>query len=443
METFEKYESNVRSYCREYPVVFKYAKNDTLIDENGREYLDFFCGAGAVNYGHNNPYIKEKLIEYLRDDGILHALDMYTTAKREFIEYFQDRVLKPRGYDYKIQFTAPTGTNAVEAALKLARKVKGASCVFALMGAFHGMTLGSLSATTDRASRNGAGISLSGVTHVPAPYMFPGFDTLKYIETLINDDHSGSDKPAAVILEPVQVDGGVYPLDPGWLRGLRALCDEYGILLIADDIQAGSARTGRFFSFERAGIVPDIVALSKSIGGYGLPFSLVLLKPELDLWSPGEHTGTFRGNQLAFIAAKAGLEYMLEHGIEAETRRKGEIVGSYLKNEICPLDSRIGVRGLGLLWGIDLGAIPGAAKAMVGECFRNGLIIERAGRQNSVLKLMPPLVIGDERLRFGLDIIKKSLKTVLDIHDDTVTHGRDSSIAEYSLRNKILPLFIT
>lgn len=412
---FEQYESEVRSYCRNYPVVFEYAKNEFMRDEAGREYIDFFCGAGALNYGHNNDYIKEKLIDYLKEDRIIHSLDMYTTAKRDFIECLQEKLLKPRGYDYKVQFTGPTGTNAVEAALKLARKVKGRPGVFALMGAFHGMTLGSLSLTTDADSRAGAGVQLTDVVHIPAPYMFPDFDTINYIETILTDDHSGIAKPAAFVIEAVQSDGGIYPLDVEYLKRLRDLCDRHDILLIVDDIQAGSSRSGSFFSFERAGIVPDMVTLSKSIGGYGMPFSVVLLKPELDIWAPGEHNGTFRGNQIAIVAAKAGLEFMLENHIEDETKRKGAMVEKFLKEEIFPMDERLEIRGIGLMWGIDFNKMPNPAmsKALISKCFENGLIAERAGRGNNVLKIMPPLVIKDENLMKGLEILKASLKELL------------------------------
>ena len=414
-DVFETYESNVRSYIRSFPAVFEYAKGSTLIDENGRSYVDFFCGAGACNYGHNNDYIKEKLIRYLQEDRIIHALDMGTTAKREFIRFYEENILRPRGYDYKIQFPAPTGTNAVEAALKIARKATGRRGVFALMGAFHGMTLGSLACTTDADSRAAAGIELPGVTHVPAPYMFPEMDTLKYIETLLTDDHSGSDKPAAFILEAVQVDGGVYPLPAEYLRGLRELLTRHGVLMIVDDIQAGSCRTGRYFSFEHAGIVPDIVTVSKSAGGYGIPFAMTLLKPELDVLHPGDHTGTFRGNQLAFVAAKAGVEYYLNHDMDREVQRKGAVMEKFLREEIAPLDSRLAIRGVGLLWGIDFNAMPdpSVSKAVMQACFRNGLIAERAGRGNNLLKLMPPLVVTDEELRKGLEILRGAMREVL------------------------------
>ena len=221
---------------------FVKAKGSIQTDENGKEYIDFFCGSGALNYGHNNPYIKEKVVEYLQNDGVMHALDMYTKPKREFIEYFENEVIRPRGFDYKIQFVGPTGTNAVEAALKLARKVKKRNNVFALMGAFHGMTLGSLALTTNADSRKGAGVPLYNVTHIPAPYMFPELDTVAYMERLITDDHSGVEKPAAIILETTQADGGIYVLPDEWLRRVRALCDKYDILMIVDDVQVGASR---------------------------------------------------------------------------------------------------------------------------------------------------------------------------------------------------------
>ena len=413
-EPFEQYESEVRSYCRNFPTVFVSAKGSIQKDETGREYIDFFCGSGALNYGHNNPYIKRKVVEYLENDGVLHALDMYTAPKRDFIEYFEQNVIRARGFDYKIQFVGPTGTNAVEAALKLARKVKKRQNVFALMGAFHGMTLGSLALTTNADSRAGAGVPLNNVTHVPAPYMFPGLDTVEYMERLITDDHSGVEKPAAIILETTQAVGGIYVLPTEWLQRVRALCDKHDILMIVDDVQVGCGRTGWFFSFERAGITPDIVTMSKSIGGYGMPFAITLLKPELDLWKPGEHNGTFRGYQLSLVAAKAGLEYMLNEHVEDAVREREQIVAKFMREEIETIDSRIATRGIGLLWGVDFGAFEGdVAKAVISEAFKNGLIVERVGRRDSVVKVMPELKVPLETLEKGLQILAQSIRNVV------------------------------
>ena len=413
-EIFETFESNVRSYCRSFPTVFTRAKGAIMQDEDGKEYIDFFAGAGALNFGHNPDEMVRRVCDYLQNDGIVHSMDMYTAPKREFLEYFHDRILAPRGLDYKIQFAGPTGTNAVECATKLARKVKGRENIFAFMGAFHGMTLGSLALTTDRCSRDGAGQILPNVTHIPAPYMFPELDTIAYMERLLTDDHSGVEKPAAIILETIQADGGIYVFDSQWLRDLRALCDKYDILLIVDDIQVGCGRGGYFFSFERAGIVPDMVTMSKSIGGFGMPMSIVLMKPELDQWEPGQHTGTFRGNQLSLVAGKAGLEVMAETDLLENVRRKAQIVENFLKTEILPLDKRITYRGIGLIWGVDFDAFDkDMTKPLIAACFKNGLIVERVGRDNDVLKLMPPLVISDELLLKGLNILKQSLTEIL------------------------------
>ncbi len=412
---FEKYESGVRSYCRSFPTVFEKAQGSILTDAQGKEYIDFFSGAGGVNYGHNNPYIINKMTEYLASGGVIHSLDMYTVKKEEFISYFQENILKPKGFDYKIQFAGPTGTNAVEAALKLARKYTGRTNVFAFMGAFHGMTMGSLALTTDQSSRDAAGLPLIGVTHIPAPYMFENLDTIEYMDTIITDDHSGVEKPAAIILESVQADGGIYAFDVDWLKALRALCDKHDILLILDDIQAGCGRSGNFFSFERAGIIPDIVTVSKSIGGVGMPMALVLYKPELDIWSPGEHTGTFRGNQLSMVAAKAALEVFVNDNIAEKTEHSQMVMEKYLKENILTIDERISVRGIGLIWGVDLSKLGGdeLTRKVMQNCFEKGLVMERVGRNNAVMKLMPPLVIEDDLLIKGLDILKEVLVDLL------------------------------
>ncbi|MEK5406516.1 diaminobutyrate--2-oxoglutarate transaminase [Paenibacillus sp. FSL W8-0439] len=413
MNTFETLESNVRSYCRSFPVVFNKAKNDVMYTEAGEGYIDFFAGAGALNYGHNNDFMKNRLLDYLTSDRIMHGLDMYTTAKQEFIESFSERILRPKGLNYKLQFCGPTGTNAVEAALKLARKVKKRNGVFAFMGAFHGMSLGSLSITSNNSMRESAGVPLNNVTFIPYNSTFNGMDTILYMEQLLTDTHSGVEKPAAIILETIQAEGGINIADNEWLRDLRQLCDDHDILLIADDIQVGCGRVGSFFSFERAGIVPDMVVLSKSISGYGLPMSLLLLKPELDIWSPGEHNGTFRGNQLAFVGAKAALEFRDTVGLEAQVKEKEAFVQQFLREHIQTMDPLIEIRGLGLIWGIDVTHLGEAfAKEVATLCFSKGLIIERAGRNDTVLKIMPALTISMENLSKGCNIIKESMAQV-------------------------------
>lgn len=409
---FENLESNVRSYCRTFPAVFERALGSELWDEEGRRFIDFFSGAGALNYGHNNPAIKKPVVDYLMSDSVLHALDMHTVAKREFLETFAERILDPRGLSYRVQFTGPTGTNAVEAALKIVRRASGRTTVCAFTGGYHGMSLGALAVTANLESRAAAGVPLGNAVFCPyATDSATWQASLATLETMLCDGHSGTDKPAAVILETVQGEGGVNPAPAEWLRGVEALCRAHDVLLIVDDVQAGCYRTGTFFSFEESGIRPDVVVLSKSIGGLGFPMSLVLMRPELDLLRPGEHTGTFRGNQIAFVAGKAALEFAHEHKLEEAVQARATQVREFLQAHVRPLDERISVRGRGLIWGIDLARCggPAVAKAVGQDCFTNGLIIERAGRADTVLKIMPPLTIDSAVLESGLRILEAAL----------------------------------
>jgi diaminobutyrate-2-oxoglutarate transaminase len=409
---FEERESNVRSYARVFNDVFDRAKGAVVYSESGTEYIDFFAGAGTLNYGHNNDYIKGKLIDYLTADGIVHSLDMNTVAKREFLETFYDTVLKPSKLDYKVQFCGSTGTNAVEAAFKLARKVTGRTGIFSFMGAYHGVSLGSLAATGNREKRRAAGLPLAEVTFLPFPHGFMAtFDTIRYIEQILTDTHSGIDVPAAIVVETIQAEGGVIVATTEWLRRLRKLCDDFGILLICDDIQVGCGRTGPFFSFERAGVVPDLVTLSKSISGYGGPMSLLLMKPHLDVWSPGEHNGTFRGHQLSFVGAKAALELRRSCNLQREVEVREAFLKEFLEKEIVPLREGLRVRGTGMIWGIDFSGCGGApiADAVASRCFELGLMIEKAGRDDTVIKILPPLIIEMDLLEKGCSIIQRAI----------------------------------
>lgn len=412
MSIFEERESQVRSYCRSFPSVIAKARGAVEYNEAGERFIDFFAGAGALNYGHNNPYIKEKLMAYLAEDNVIHALDFHTVAKREFLQTFTDKILAPKGLDYRVQFCGPTGTNSVETALKLARKNTGRMNVIAFHGAFHGMTQGALSVTGSSHYRDNIEPVLTHTTFMPYGFN-ESFDTIAYLRSVLTDSSSGIQKPAAIILETVQAEGGVCPAPIKWLQDLRAVCDEFGIIMIVDDIQVGCGRAGGgFFSFEQAGIVPDMVTLSKSISGFGLPMALLLIKPELDIWNPGEQSGTFRGNQLSFIGAKAGIEYFCDHDIPAQVEAKHKIIADFVAKEILPLDDSFSARGRGLIYGIDVcdGAL---AKRIGDECFKNHLIIERAGRNDEIMKIMPPLIIEEDLLLEGLGILRDSFKAAL------------------------------
>jgi diaminobutyrate-2-oxoglutarate transaminase len=418
MKVFENCESNVRSYCRNFPEVFNRAKGSVIYSNSGKKYIDFLAGAGALNYGHNNDYIKQQVISFLDVDGVTHSLDMYTSAKEKFLVKFNELILKPKKLDYRVQFCGPTGTNAVEAALKLARKAKQRSGIFSFMGGYHGMTLGSLSITGNTAIRAGTIGTSSNVTFMPYPYEFmASFDTIEYINSVLNDVNSGIEKPAAIIFETVQAEGGVIIVSAEWMQRLRALCDEHDILLICDDIQVGCGRTGSFFSFERANIVPDLVILSKSISGYGFPMSLLLIKPELDVWQPGEHTGTFRGNQLAFVGATAALEYRESINLEQEVKDKELFLKNFLTQQIATINEKIAIRGIGMIWGIDLKKFGDRdlPKRITSRCFELGLIVERVGRNDTVIKILPPLTTDISMLTKGCSIIKQAFDECVSI----------------------------
>lgn len=422
MQFFNHLESNVRGYIHAFPAIFKTATGSILTDEEGKQFIDFFSGAGTLNYGHNHPVFKEKLIEYLREDGIVHGLDMATTAKKEFMGAFENVILKPRKMHYKIQFTGPTGTNAVEAALKIARLAKQRSNIISFTGGFHGVTMGSVAATGNTLYRSGAGVPLDNTTFMPyEKYLGPEHDSLDYIHKFIANSSSGVDRPAAFIVETVQGEGGVNVASAQWLRGLQAICREFDILLIIDDIQAGCGRTGLFFSFEGMGIEPDLILLSKSLGGYGLPMSLVLLKPELDQWEPGQHNGTFRGNNLAFVAATEAI-----HAFWSDDRFSKELaVKSHsLQSELLALKLRYpkairDVRGRGMIQGIQMHD-PDKAKAVSKRAFQLGLLIERCGSQDEVLKIIPPLVIDRELMKQGMRLIEQSIQHIFERYEEPV-----------------------
>ena len=409
MSIFETLESGVRSYCRSWPVTFDRASGCHLWDTDGKEYLDFFAGAGALNYGHNNPELKKPLLEYLTADRVVHSLDMQTVAKESFLERFQEVILQPRGLDYKVQFPGPTGTNAVEAALKLARKVTGRESIISFTNAFHGMTLGSLSVTGNSMKRGGAGIPLVHATPMPYDNYLDGTTPdFMWFERLLQDSGSGLNDPAAVIVETVQGEGGINVARLEWLQGLADLCRRHELLLIVDDVQMGCGRTGPFFSFEAAGIVPDIVCMAKSISGYGLPMALTLFSPELDVWEPGEHNGTFRGQNPSFVTATAALNFWTDNRLEKAVLRKGEQVERALAEVVDPIDG-VATRGRGLIRGVAFER-PELAEAVCREAFDRGLLLETSGPEGEVVKLMPPLVIDDDELARGLTIAAESIK---------------------------------
>ena len=414
MKIFEEIESEVQSYARSFPRVFNKAQGEYLYDTEGNQYLDFLAGAGTLNYGHNNPVFKKELLKYIEADGITHGLDLHTKAKGNFLNTFNDMILKPRNMDYIVQFTGPTGANAVETAMKLARKIKQRETIISFTNGYHGVTLGALATTGNQHHRGGAGMLLTGVDTLPYDgYMGDDMDTTAYLDKVLTDSSSGVDHPAAIILETVQGEGGITAASYAWLQNIEKICKKHDILLIVDDIQAGCGRTGTFFSFDEVGIQPDIITMSKSLSGYGLPFAMVLFKPEHDIWKPGEHNGTFRGNNLAFITAEAAIKhYWSDDLFSKEIKRKGKYMYDHINKIIDQYgEGNFSSRGRGMFQGIN--CVSGDLASKITKlAFKNGLMIETSGADDHVIKFLCPLTISDQNLKKGMDILEDAIETV-------------------------------
>lgn len=410
LKTIEALESNVRSYSRAFPAIFSNARGSIILTNDGRKIIDFFSGAGALNYGHNNHAIRAAITDYLQSNALVHALDMATPAKINFMETFDSIILQKRNLRYRLQFTGPTGANAVEASLKLARKVTGRHNVISFTRGYHGMSLGAVAATGNRFYRKAAGAALSGVTFMPYDgYLGPTVNTAEHLRIALMDQSSGVDLPAAILLETVQGEGGINVASEQWLRSVQTIAKDVGAFFIIDDIQMGCGRTGDFFSFEIATLSPDVVVLSKSLSGYGLPLSMLLIKHELDEWAPGEHTGTFRGNNLALVAGTAAIDIYWREKLFAE---QVKCTGTFLYRQLSAIAAKYGnrfaVRGRGMAFGFDCRAAQ-TADTITRKAFEKGLMIERCGPNDQVIKFLPALTIDRATLNEGLAIFEESV----------------------------------
>ncbi|MSU89333.1 diaminobutyrate--2-oxoglutarate transaminase [Rhodobacteraceae bacterium 2CG4] len=408
---FERRESEARSYCRGFDTVFTSASGAIMTDAGGRDYIDFLAGCSSLNYGHNDPDMKAALIEHISADGIAHGLDMHTNTKAGFLEAFERHILKPRDMDHRVMFTGPTGANAVEAAMKIARKVTGRSNIVAFTNGFHGVTMGALAATGNGYHRGGAAMPLNGVTRLPYDGYMGEADTAALLETMLNDASSGIDAPAAILLETVQGEGGLTAASPEWVRRVAQIAKDHGALLIVDDIQAGCGRTGTFFSFEEMGVTPDVVTMAKSASGFGLPFAMVLVRPEQDVFGPAEHNGTFRGNTHAFVTARVAIEkFWADKTFQNGLATKAEVLTGALR-KLADMVPGAFLKGRGLMQGVDVGSGELAA-AICGRAFEKGLIIETSGPDDQVVKVLAPLTTPDATFARGLEILLESAREI-------------------------------
>ena len=407
---YERRESEARSYCRGMPATFVKAQGSIMTAEDGTDYVDFLAGCSSLNYGHNDPDMKAALIEYISNDGMAHGLDLHSSAKAAFLETFERTVLEPRGMDHKIMMTGPTGTNAVEAAIKLARKTTGRREVVAFTNGFHGMTMGALACTANASKRAGAGGGpLCGVARMPYEGAVENVDSLEMIEAMFANPSSGFDAPAAFLIEAVQGEGGLNAASPEFLRGLADLAKRLGALMIVDDIQAGVGRSGGFFSFDGMGFTPDLIPMAKSLSGYGLPFAALLIRKDLDVWKPAEHNGTFRGNGHAFVTAKVALEkFWSDDAFETEVAKKAERLEARLETIAAKIPGAY-LKGRGFMRGIDVGS-GDLAERICAKAYEHGLIIETSGAHDEVVKCLAALTIPTETLDKGLDILERAVE---------------------------------
>ncbi|SCY72277.1 diaminobutyrate--2-oxoglutarate transaminase [Paracoccus tibetensis] len=411
-DIFTRRESEARSYCRGIPALFTSASGSIMRDAEGREHIDFLAGCSSLNYGHNDPDMKAALVQHLMDDGIAHGLDLHTDAKARFLEAFERHILAPRGMDHRVMFTGPTGANAVEAAMKMARKATGRTNIIAFTNGFHGVTLGALAATGNGYHRGGAGMDVQGVTRLPYDGYATGVDSAALLEQMLGDASGGIDAPAAIMLETVQGEGGLNAASAEFVQRVAAIAKVHGALLIIDDIQAGCGRTGRFFSFEEMGVMPDLVPLAKSISGFGLPMAAVLVRPKHDVFGPAEHNGTFRGNTHAFVTAHVAVEkFWADDAFQTELAEKAALIERRL-TELAALVPGAYLKGRGLMRGVDVGS-GGLAGAICARAFENGLIIETSGNEDHVVKVLAPLTTPVALFEQGFDILLDAARDVL------------------------------
>lgn len=438
-------ESEVRSYPRRIPIVIQQALGPMVVDEQNQVFLDCLAGAGALPLGHNHPEVNQAIVEAMNSLTPFQTLDLTTPSKDRFTtellatlpEHFSDKA--------RVQFCGPSGADAVEAAIKLAKTATGRSSVISFQGGYHGMTHGALSLTGNLGAKNPINGLMADVHFMPFPYPFRSHfgdrdgdnsqQALHYLRTQLCDPEGGIKKPAAIIVEAIQGEGGVIPAPISWLQGLRQLCNELEILLIIDEIQTGFGRSGQLFAFEHSGITPDIVIMSKALGG-GLPLAVIAFKAELDAWSPGGHTGTFRGNQLAMVSGAKAMRIIKRDNLAQHAQR----LGAQLLEELQQLQKhhpQIGeVRGCGLMLGMELVAADGArdslgnpqadndyARRVQQEALRRGLICELGGRHGAVVRLLPPLIITDSHAQFIVRVLDEALTAARELPEDQAVNG--------------------
>lgn len=425
------FESSARSYPRKFPVALTRARGSWVEDAEGRKYLDFLCGAGTLALGHNDDEVNKAMTDLISSGAPLHTLDLTTPVKDRFVETIFSTLPEELRKNAKIQFCSPSGTDATDAAIKLCKTATGRGTVMAFSGGYHGMGHGALALTGNQNAKLKVQNLMPGVQFMPYPYSYrcpfglggeAGEKAASaYFERMLKDPESGVTRPAAVILEAIQGEGGVIPAPVSFLQTVRRVTKELSIPLILDEIQCGMGRSGQVWAFQEAGIVPDVILMSKAIGG-SQPMSVVVYNRDLDVWTAGAHAGTFRGNQLAMAAGTVVLNRIMKPEFLAGVQRKGSLLKSALLNLQKEVSIIGDVRGRGLMLGIEF-IDPDGEKDVMGHpvpsgeisaeiqrrCFEKGLIMEKGGRNGSVMRSLSALTVSDSEISTMLDIFSSSV----------------------------------
>jgi diaminobutyrate-2-oxoglutarate transaminase len=418
----DELESSARSYPRSVPVAIEEGRGATMKDADGNTYVDFFGGAGVMNVGHGNPAVKAAASA--QQERLVHALDFPTTPKLRLMRRLKELLPGALSRRAKFHFGGPTGSDAIESAMKLTRGHTGREAVIAFQGSYHGMSAGALSVTSDV----GFGGPTSAPVHfMPYPYCYrcplglqpDSCETAcaKLLDNSLEDPHSGIPKPAAVIIEPIQGEGGTIVPPDGYLTEVRRITERHDVPLVCDEIQTGFGRTGKMFACEHDGVTPDVMTMSKALGGIGYPISCIAYDSELDTWTKGAHIGTFRGHQVAMAAGLAAIEFMVETGLTDHSARLGEMTLGLLREGLREAETVGDIRGRGLMIGIEMVCdrdtrepSPEMASQIRTECFHRGVVIEVGGHFGNVARFLPPLVITEKLMRTGTEIFIESVR---------------------------------